>query len=366
MTVAVTGASGHLAANLIRRLLDDGRDVRAVTYEPLDVQLPGLRFLDVERMQADMRDMASVRAAIEGAEVVYHLAARISVTDRDASSVWATNVHGTRHVAMASLDAGVRRLVHVSSFAAIAPADRRAVIETQPSSVDPTLPVYFRSKAASERAIRAAVDRGLHAVIVNPTGMVGPHDFGPSLFGQTLVDLWRGKMPALVDGGCNLVDIRDVAQTMIAAETKGEPGERYLVGGTWMSLIEIAELSSRLFGTRVPRFTTPMWLARRAASIATAVTKATGRDFRLTSQALDALVQHRLVLDTKAYDELGHRPRPIEETLRDTYEWFVGQRVLDDARLTSADSSSASASVKSHRSVAISGHDTTPKFSEST
>jgi dihydroflavonol-4-reductase len=300
--------------------------------EPLDVSPPGLRFLDIERVQADITDADSVHSALGGADVVFHLAARIAITDRDADSVWATNVEGTRNVVAACLRSGVKRLVHISSMNAIAPAPRCAVDEDRPSSVDPSLPVYARSKAAGERAVRRGVEQGLDAVIISPSGMIGPFDFAPSMFGRMLLDLWRGRMPALVEGGVNLVDIRDVVQAMLAAERRGVAGDRYLVGGSWLSLIELAELSATLIGTRVPRFVTPLWLARAAANVATVVTRVTRRPQRLTDQTLIALSQHRLILDTRAMDTLGHRPRRIEETLVETYNWFAESGYLGEVQ----------------------------------
>ncbi len=322
MTVAVTGPTGHLGGNLVRALLATGHDVRAITAEPIDVIPAALRSLDVERVHADICDAPAIAAAIAGADVVYHLAAKISLVDWEADAVWEVNVEGTRNVVAACIASDVRRLVHVSSMASFAPS-RRAVTEDEPASDDPSLPPYERSKAAGERIVLDGVDRGLDAVIVNPTGICGPGDHGPSPFGRTLLDLWTGRMPALVRGGFNIVDVRDLAAAMISAGQHGRTGQRYLVGGFWLSMMEVAELSAELFGTPVPRFVTPMWMARTAASLSVRWSKATRRPARLTPHSLLELSQRRLVLDTRAVDELGHRPRPIEETLRDTYDCFA-------------------------------------------
>jgi dihydroflavonol-4-reductase len=321
MTVAVTGATGHLGANLVRQLVADGRHVRALTYEPSDQPVAALDGLDVERVQADIRDADAMLHVLDGVETVFHLAARISVVPWDADDVWETNVLGTQNVVDACLARGVRRLVHVSSFHAIKPEAKKATLEDRPSSTD-ALASYPRSKAYAEQVVRFGVDRGLEAIIVNPTAMIGPWDTVPSMFGRLMLDLWRGRMPALIDGGVNLVDVRDVASAMRAAEHVGRIGERYILAGHWLSVRELAEIACPLAGRRVPRVVIPMGMARKFAPVATRVARTFRRLPRFTDQALLALEDHRVVLGGRAMDELGHDPRRIEETIGDTYVWF--------------------------------------------
>jgi dihydroflavonol-4-reductase len=332
MTCAVTGATGHLGANLIRELIASGRDVRVITAEPLDVRPPALQGLEIERVHADVRDAEAVRRAIAGADVVYHLAARISIVDWDADDVWAVNVRGTGNVVDACVSSDIRRLVHVSSYHSFAPTGNAAIIEGGPTSIGTDATPYARSKAFGEQMVDAGIERGLDAVIVNPTGMVGPWDMQPSMMGRLLVDIWRGRLPALVEGGFNVVDVRDVARTLVGAEQTGRCGARYLVGGSWVSLEELAELACGLIGKRPPRMTTPMWLARAFAPMAASLARFFGRRPRMTEQALLALTHHRLVLDARARTEVGHHSRPIEETLADTYTWFAEHGGLSDRR----------------------------------
>jgi dihydroflavonol-4-reductase len=328
MKVAVTGGTGHLGANLVRALLDRGRDVRVVTAEPVDKRVRSLDWLDVERVQADVRDSQGLERALHGADVVYHLAAKISIVDWDGDEVWAVNVGGTSNVVDACLKSDVRRLVHVSSYHAFSPGARGATHEDAPASVGDDETPYARSKAFGERVVMKGVTRGLDAVVVNPTGMVGPWDCVPSMFGRLLIDLFRGRVPAVVSGGVNCVDVRDVADTLISAERKGLTGQRYLVGGHWVSLAELGELCCTVTGAKPPRMVTPMWLARAVAPVAERFSRMTKRPPRVTEQSLIALGHHRLVLDGRAQEHLGHRARPIEETLEDTYEWFAGHGLI--------------------------------------
>jgi dihydroflavonol-4-reductase len=321
--VTVTGASGHLGANLVRGLLARGDDVRAATIESPSDCVPGLQGLEVERVHADVRDAESVRRAVAGADLVFHLAAKVSIARWEAPEVWATNARGTRNVVDACLDAGVGRLVHMSSISALDPRPGRlAVLEDRGYSIDHRLSAYDRSKAAGEQAVADGVRRGLDAVVLNPTGMLGPWDTAPSLIGAVLLGLWNGRYSSMVQGGMNWVDVRDVANAALAASQCGRTGERYLVGGSWVRVNELMSIAARTGGVEPPSFTAPMWLARLGAPFASTWYRVTRRSPRFTREALQMLERYRLVLDARAYDELDHRPRPIERTLEDTYAWF--------------------------------------------
>ena len=254
--VVVTGANGHIGCNLVRALLAAGRQVRAMVRSD---DPPSLRGLPVERVRGDVRDRRSLDAAFREAETVYHAAAVISITGDRRGLVRTTNVEGTRHVAAAAKACGVRRLVHFSSchaFDGETPNDRRVTeASPRPSSRHPA---YDRSKAAGEAEIRAAVAGGLDAVIVNPTSVLGPHDFGPSRMGQLLLDLRDRRLPATVAGSFDWVDVRDVVGSAITAETAGRTGESYLLGGHRLTVRGLLELAGRACGVRPPRWETPM------------------------------------------------------------------------------------------------------------
>jgi dihydroflavonol-4-reductase len=319
MTSVVTGAGGHVGGNLVRALLEEGRAVRAVVRQdtrPVDG-------LPVEVVRADVLDPASLGRAFEGAKTVFHLAARISITGPQGGLVERTNVEGPRNVAAACLEAGVERLVHFSSIHAFCAFPADGIIDESRGQAPPDHHmVYDRTKAAGEREILAAVGRGLDAVIVNPTSIVGPHDYKPSRVGKVVLDLATRRLPALVDGGFNWVDVRDVAKGAIAASKLGRTGERYLLGGQWLSVAGLAGLVERASGARPPVFTSPMWLARVGAPFMTAWSKLTGTEPLYTGDALYALRHHRHISHEKAARELGYAPRPLPETIADTVAWF--------------------------------------------
>ena len=324
--VVVTGASGHIGANLVRALVAQGRPVRALVH----ADRRALAGVDCSQVEGDVRDVASLRRACAGAEVAYHLAAHISLLMTDWPYVEQINVQGTRNVVDACLSSGVRRLVHFSSIQAFqqAPLDE-TLDETRPLVESLDAPPYDRSKAASERVVREGIARGLDAVILNPTCVIGPHDFRPSLFGEALVSIVRGRMPALVKGGFDWVDARDVAECALRAERLAPSGAQYIVAGHWASIRDLADVAGRMRAVQVPWFVCPLGLVRAAAPFAVAWARLRGERPTFTSVMVHALQGNRLVSDARARRDLGYQPRAFESTLADTLRWFAAQGLLD-------------------------------------
>jgi len=316
--VVVTGASGHVGGNLVRALLDQGRRVRVVVRD----DARAVEGLDVERVQADVLDPDSLKAAFDGAEVVFHLAALILITGGQKGRVNRINVEGPRNVAAACLDRKVRRLVHFSSIHAYSPTPRNVPVDETRPFVGEDAPAYDRSKALGQQEVLAAVSRGLDAVIVNPTAVIGPHDYKPSRMGAVQRMLYRRKMPSLVSGGFDWVDVRDVVAGALAAERNGRTGQNYLLSGHWASFPEFAALVGKVTGIRVPSLVVPLWLAYVGAPFVQAFAGLTGGMPLYTLEALHALKCYGEVSHEKASRELGYSPRPLEETLRDTWEWW--------------------------------------------
>ncbi len=330
----VTGGSGHIGANLVRSLLADGHAVRVVDpRQPVAAIRLGATWI-----RADVRDTGQMRRAFDGAAVVYHLASVISVVGGMRGLVESVNVTGARSVADAALAAGVPRLVHCSSVHAFDLRYRQAgpITEASPRSTDPRLPVYDRSKAAGEFELWRAADRGLDAVSVNPTGIVGPADPGPSRMGTVLLALWRGRLPAVAAGGFDWVDVRDVVAALRSAARYGRTGESYLISGHRLSIREVAELAAACSdGLPVP-WTAPAWPLRACAPLTTVLARHTGSPLLPTREVLHALKSFPVVDGSKARRELGHRPRPFEETLADLYAYFADAGLVPRRQVTSA------------------------------
>jgi dihydroflavonol-4-reductase len=316
--IVVTGAAGHVGANLVRALAAEGRPVRAFVH--LDQR--ALEGLDIEVVQGDICVPDSLFKAFEGAEVVYHLAAHISISTDPWSRLEAVNITGTRNVVEACLRCGVRRLVHFSSIHTLTDTPDIPVDESNPLVDSRRCPPYDRSKAAAEGEIQRGIEKGLDAIIISPTAIVGPHDYKPSYFGEALLKLANGRLPALVSGGFDWVDVRDVVRGAMRAEETAPCGAKYLLSGHWLSLRQVAEMTEKITGVKAPASVYPMWLARIGAPFITAFDLMARRRPLNTSASLQALRGHRRISHQKAARELDYRPRPFRETLIDTLKWF--------------------------------------------
>ncbi len=324
--VLVTGASGLAGANLVRILLEYGRDVRALVHS----DQRALEGLDIETVRADIRDQVSLAGAMAGMEVVYHLAGSISLEMDSLSEMNAINVLGTHNVVAACLKCGVHRLVHFSSIDALrhdhltGPVD-----ESQPlvaadahAQVKFHISPYDLSKAQGEREVLAGIAKGLDAIIIRPTAMLGPHDYKPSFVGKALIQLANGKIPALVTGGFDWVDVRDVAIGAINAEQAAPTGSSYMLGGHWHTIRQVANLVADYTERNAPPVTVPLWLADAFAPAMLRIASFNGRDPIYTRVTLNVLRGNVHVNTSKAKHELGYSPRPLAETVHDVLTWF--------------------------------------------
>lgn len=319
MKAVVTGASGHVGINLIRTLLARGTAVRAFTH----LHDRGLSNLDIELVTGDVCDPDSLIKALQGADVVYHLAAHISLLMSDWTRCEKINVEGTRNVIKACFHNKIKRLVHFSSIHALQSEPHSTPVdESRPFVDSPRCPPYDRSKAEGEKIVRRAVESGLNAVIINPTGIIGPYDYYPSHFGEALIQFASAKIPLLIGGGFDWVDARDVAEAAIRAQEHAPAGSNYLISGHWLSVKETAELTAEIMGIKAPSLVCPIAVARIGAPFVTAFSQATGKRPLFTTASLKALASNRSISHAKATRELGYQPRPIRETFADTLQWF--------------------------------------------
>ncbi|WP_040825034.1 NAD-dependent epimerase/dehydratase family protein [Nocardia jiangxiensis] len=327
MKVAVTGAAGFLGTNLLHQLVERGHDVTAIDrVRPAVASDPRVTWVS-----GDVLDPESMRDALEGAEVVYHLVAMITLEHRH-DLAWRINTEGVRVVAEAALAAGVRRMVHTSSIHAFNQYNCGGRIdERAPRSIDPDLPVYDRSKFQGEVELRKVIDKGLDAVICNPTGVYGPVDHSDSRINTTLWDAARGRVPVMIAGGFDLVDVRDVAAGLILAGEKGRTGENYLLTGAMCSMLEVTQLAAAVNGKRGPRFAIPTKVIAGALPVLEPIAKLFGSD-RVSKAAMGALISAPVVDGSKAEAELGYRPRPTEDTVRDLVAFYKGEPLESRSR----------------------------------
>ncbi len=278
--------------------------------------------LDVEAVKGDVTDLDSLVRSFQGADVVFHLAGIISLEMDSWDTLERINVGGTRNVVEACLRCGVRRLVHFSSIHAIQqePFDH-PVDENSPLVSGPGYPPYDRSKAAGEREVRAGIERGLDAIILNPTAIIGPYDFKPSFFGEAVLLMARGFLPILVEGGFDWVDARDVAAGAIAASRCAPAGASYVLGGHWHSVGEVARMVAEITGRPNPLWLAPMGLAQAAAPAVEYLAHLARIRPIFTRATLRALRSNHHISHARAERELDYHPRPFADTLADIIAW---------------------------------------------
>jgi dihydroflavonol-4-reductase len=317
--ITVTGASGHLGANLIRILLQHGHRVRAIIHR----HTTGINGLSVAQLHADILNSDSLKEAFIGSDIVIHLAAKISIVPWDRKQIEATNIDGVRNVVSACISTGVKRLIHISSIHAYEQNPRSQALDENRSLINLGRGMtYDFTKAKGEQIIHEGVKTGLDAVIVVPTGIVGPYDFEPSLFGSGLLTFARRNAPLTITGGFDWVDVRDVADAILRVAEVAPPGEKYLLSGHWVSLSDVARQVCQIMGKKPPSFSFPRWGAFCIAPAVTAFNRAVGRRPLFTTAAVKALGGNKIISHAKASRTFGYKPRPFTDTLTDTLAWF--------------------------------------------
>jgi dihydroflavonol-4-reductase len=321
-SVAVTGATGFVGLHLTRRLLAGGARVTALVRDPAKAQ----RMLGegVRCAVAPVEDAVALREACRGQEYLFHVAGAVDFGE-DWGRFQQVNVEGTEHVLAAAREAGVRRLVHTSSIVAVHASRRPAPVnEAAPWNLaSARVPYVTTKRQAEERVLRAARDV-LNAVVVNPASVLGPDDVTGSEFGILCKRFWRRRIPLYFTGGNNFVDVRDVAHGHLLAAERGRRGERYILGGWNRSyrdfFAELARLSPRL----LPRLPLPASVAPVLARLVALFDRRGSRSYLTPAQA--RLLGRWFWFDgTKARVELGYEPRPLGETLADTYAFWMGK-----------------------------------------
>ena len=324
--VLVTGATGHVGNTLIRELLAQKKNVRAMVMPGEDAS--ALQGMPIEVVLGDVLHPESLEKAFDGVEDVYHLAGIISIMPGPDEMMRKVNVDGTKNVIGACRTASIRRLVYTSSIHALGRPPLGVTID-ESLPFDPQCPAgdYDRTKAEATLAVLDAVKDGLNAVIVCPTGIIGPHDYRRSEMG-ILFSGWIGsRFSFLVDGVFNFVDVRDIARGHILACEKGRTGETYILGGERVSLARLWVMVREAAGNYSQTVIIPFRLAILAARAAVVWYHLSHTHGRFTPYSLKTVNDNSEISIAKARRELGYNPRPIWETIRDTVQWWKEYRL---------------------------------------
>jgi dihydroflavonol-4-reductase len=321
MKALVTGATGFVGAAVARALARTGVEVRVLAREDSDLQ--NLDGLSVERSVGDLRDPASLRRALSGCRHLYHVAAHYALWAHDPSIFYDINVAGTRNLLEAAREVGVERTVYCSTIGAIGlPQGGGLGTENTPVSLEQMAGHYKRSKYLAEQEVHKLAKEGLPVVIVNPSAPVGEGDVKPTPTGQVIVDFMKGRMPAYIETGMNIIDVDDVAVGHLLAMEKGRQGERYILGSQNLLLREVFEILSKLTGFKAPALKLPRTAVLPLAYLNHWLANLTRHPPRIPLEGVK-MAKYKMHYDcTKAVRELGLPQNPPEVALEKAVKWF--------------------------------------------
>lgn len=326
MKAFVTGGTGFVGANLVRRLIQEGYSVRALVRP--SSRLDNLQNLDVEIVRGDLTDPDLFQAML-GCDVLFHVAAHYSLWQRDRDQLYQSNVVGTRNVLEAARKAGIARSVYTSSVAAIGvDPSGKPTTEAYQSPVEKLIGDYKQSKYWAEQEAIKAVNAGQDVVIVNPSTPIGAWDIKPTPTGEIILRFLRRQMPAYVETGLNLIHVQDVAWGHLLALQKGKTGDRYILGNQNLSLKQLLDELSQITQLPAPARSIPAWLPLSVAWIDEQILARLGKPPSIPFDGVRMSQQPMYYDATKAVVELGLPQTPIPTALKDAVDWFVSNNYI--------------------------------------
>jgi dihydroflavonol-4-reductase len=322
MKSLVTGANGFVGSAVARCLLNAGHEVRCLVRPGSDRR--NLHRLPIEISEGDLRSAPSLKRAVAGCNNLFHVAADYRLWVPNPKTMYDINVKGTEALILAAAEAGIERMIYTSSVATLgASHDDIPANENTPSSLGSMTGHYKRSKFMAEQVVQQLTDEHkLPLVIVNPSTPMGPRDIKPTPTGRIVVDTLCGRMPAYVNTGLNVAHTDDIAQGHLLAYAHGKPGERYILGGENMTLLEILQTIDRIRGKRTNRLNLPVKLVLPAAWLMEKMATITNVEPRATVDSVRMAKKRMFYSSDKAVRELGYRYRPASEALEDAMNWF--------------------------------------------
>lgn len=322
MLAFLTGATGFVGSHVARALVAQGADLRLLVRSSSDLR--NIQELQAERVVGDLRDAASLKKAVAGCDVLFHVAADYRLWVRDPEQMYRSNVEGTKAILEAARESKVRRVVYTSSVATMGfQSNGHLANEDSPVSLANMIGPYKRSKFMAEEIAVQAGKSGMDVVVVNPTTPVGERDIKPTPTGRIVVDFLKKRFPAYVDTGLNLVDVAECASGHVAALEKGKSGERYILGGENLTLKQILDKLAAITGLPSPEIRVPYVVALATGVVDQVFTGyIRGREPRATIDAVRMGRKKMFVSSGKAERDLGWRTLPVDGGLRRAVEWF--------------------------------------------
>lgn len=318
--IALTGGSGHLGACILQMLLNKGKSVQALYRH----SKPILNHKNLIWKHGDITKPESLGGIIDNSHAIIHSAGLISIGEKNRNQVYEINVGGTENIIQACLNKKIR-LIYISSSTAVQEKPSHEIFNENRAYKTENDFTYSWTKALAEQKVLEAVKKdNLDAIIIRPTAIVGPPDSNPSHFGQTIFDLANNKIPGISTGGYNIIDVRDLSQTIINSISKGKKGEIYLVGGHYTSIRDIAKLANH--DKNLPCISLDLLIS--ILPLINLFTKLFSLKWPITKESLKTLKHAPKKVDSsKAIENLGHKIRPTNETINDLIHWFKNENI---------------------------------------
>jgi nucleoside-diphosphate-sugar epimerase len=331
--ILVTGAGGHLGANLVRLLSESGQPIRAALLDARE--LPAVEGLDLDLFFGDLSEPDVAAAAVEGCNLVYHCAGRVSTDFANRAAIFRANTVVTREVLRAAHKHCAERVVVTSSLSTVGLRVDRPSNEDDPfDPLERDVPYAYAKTAVEHECLKAFAD-GLPVVIANPSAIIGPYDFRPSLLGKILVRFAERRLYASTIGGFACVAARDIVQGLVLAMEKGRPGQRYIFDSGYLSFDELMNIFSQVTGQSKPRLRISPAILSPIARVSDVVARVLGSkaERTFTVGAIRFIRREQRVDISKAQRELGFKPTSLTAAVREAYEWFVSQGVIKTKRV---------------------------------
>lgn len=324
--IIVTGASGHIGNVLVRTLLKKGYEVGVTDLDPQND--PILNTLNVKTYKGDVRDLDFLIETFKNAKYVFHIAGIVAIAPGKKDLMYSVNIQGTKNVVEACIRTNVKRLIYTSSVHALhEPPMGEIMVEKLADSTDEVLGEYAKTKVLATREVLNGIERGLDAVITYPSGVIGPYDFKSSEMGEMVKAYSQGKYKYYIDGTYNFVDVRDVAEGLCLAMSKGKKGEDYILAGNKITVKQLFQTVSKIKDIPQPKYKIPMSIAKILAPLALVYYQITKQTPVFTPYSLAVLESNPDISSEKAIRELGYSYRSIENSLIDIVNWTDGKQI---------------------------------------
>jgi dihydroflavonol-4-reductase len=326
MNIAITGATGHLGAAVLRDLFRNNHSVKALIRQDDTRVFEGL---PIQIIKGDLHDNNALQELMSNCNALIHCAAFISVNGDPKGIVHHTNVEGTKNVMKAARLSGIKRVIHISSIHAFKQRPAHEILDEKRETVNEKAFAYDHSKKLGQEIALSMNGNGMEVIVMNPTSIIGPYDYKPSKMGKVILDLYAGRLPFVFAGGFDFCDCRDVAHAIVNGLTSGTPGENYLLSGKWYSLSQLVKLFSKVSGRKIKVVSLPPFIGKAGLPVVKSIAYLRNKEPLYTDEALEALFAgNRFISSEKAKRELNYSVRPFEDTLQDTFNWFQNKGYL--------------------------------------